>query len=851
MAGADLVGGGLAGHGAILLVKAHALVARRHARAKAGMAAGADFVGHADDLPAPFLAPAQHAAQRLERFEEKGLDEVRLQAVRLRALHFLADGHDAVDVHGVLGQRPFLEQGAQFASIQRAIHHLIEPRPRFGQVAVADGLDEQIAQAALVEGHLAEDVEHLAAQGAAFLLQLFKQALVDRALARLAGDEVPQMADLRLADAVDAAKALFQAVGVPGQVVVDHQVGALQVDALAGGVRGDEHAHVPVLLKQRFHAAALIAEHAAVDGDHQTVAAKERANFGGEVVERVAVFGKDNELFAAAVRRAQQGVVLQKGGKFVPLAILPAPAHGVGHGFKAAQRSDLRLQFGNGGGGRCLVGHGLLLPFQFAGGQVVKIVQIVRQVKGFCAVRRATALRFLRKARFQPLAPAAQGLIDGLRRGGEAALEDGQREADGSAAVAGKGVRAVELLLHIIRHGGVKLRLHGRKVVVDRVGQALRKERRAIEFEQVFLHQTAHDVGNVDGLVARAADALEAVGIDQRHEELEIRLLAVVRRGREQEEVARKAGEQAAELVALRAVHLAAPEGGGHLVRLVADDEVPLRGPEFLLHFRAAGELVQPRDAQVGFLKGVAGDGGGQAVVGEDLKAQVELLVELVLPLFGQIARADDQAAAHIAADHQFLDEQAGHDGLARAWVVRQHVAQRLTGQHFLVYRRDLVRQRLDGRGVHGQIGVEEVREVDAVGLRDEAKLLPRRVETPRQALLHDLQRGFILAEEELRPGRAAVGLVDDLHAGAAVPLDRHDGDRLQGQYAAHDRAGGQVFQSGHGLSPSIPASRRFGPQACIEAFPGHQRISKAPLARLPFTEVYHGSTKTAIEDGK
>ena len=226
-------------------------------------------------------------------------------------------------------------------------------------------------------------------------------------------------------------------------------------------------------------------------------------------------------------------------------------------------------------------------------------------------------------------------------------------------------------------------------------------------------------------------------------------------------------------------------------------------------------------------------------------------LVELVLPLFGQIARADDQAAAHIAADHQFLDEQAGHDGLARTGVVRQHVAQRLTGQHFLVHRRDLVRQRLDGRGVHGQIGVEEVREVDAVGLRDEAKLLPRRVETPRQALLHDLQRGFILAEEELRPGRAAVGLVDDLHAGAAVPLDRHDGDRLQGQYAAHDRAGGQVFQSGHGLSPSIPASRRFGPQACIEAFPGHQRISKAPLARLPFTEVYHGSTKTAIEDGK
>ena len=38
------------------------------------------------------------------------------------------------------------------------------------------------------------------------------------------------MADLRLADAVDAAEALFQPVRVPGQVVVDHQVGALQMN---------------------------------------------------------------------------------------------------------------------------------------------------------------------------------------------------------------------------------------------------------------------------------------------------------------------------------------------------------------------------------------------------------------------------------------------------------------------------------------------------------------------------------------------------------------------------------------------------------------------------------------------
>ena len=40
--------------------------------------------------------------------------------------------------------------------------------------------------------------------------------------------------------ALDTPETLLDAVRVPGQVVVDDQVGALQVDALACGVGGDE-----------------------------------------------------------------------------------------------------------------------------------------------------------------------------------------------------------------------------------------------------------------------------------------------------------------------------------------------------------------------------------------------------------------------------------------------------------------------------------------------------------------------------------------------------------------------------------------------------------------------------------
>ena len=52
------------------------------------------------------------------------------------------------------------------------------------------------------------------------------------------------------------------------QVVVDHQVGALQVDALPGGIRGHQDADILVLLELFFNFAPLIPQQAAMDGDH-------------------------------------------------------------------------------------------------------------------------------------------------------------------------------------------------------------------------------------------------------------------------------------------------------------------------------------------------------------------------------------------------------------------------------------------------------------------------------------------------------------------------------------------------------------------------------------------------------
>src|SRR5271157_1386611 len=89
--------------------------------------------------------------------------------------------------------------------------------------------------------------------------------MVDFAFTGVLGDQVPEMADLGLADAVDTAEALLEPVRVPGKVVVDHQVGALEVDALSGRVGSDQDLHVLVLSKRRLRLTPIFASNPSVN----------------------------------------------------------------------------------------------------------------------------------------------------------------------------------------------------------------------------------------------------------------------------------------------------------------------------------------------------------------------------------------------------------------------------------------------------------------------------------------------------------------------------------------------------------------------------------------------------------
>ena len=333
-------------------------------------------------------------------------------------------------------------------------------------------------------------------------------------------------------------------------------------------------------------------------------------------------------------------------------------------------------------------------------------------------------------------------MVDRLRRGGQAPLQDRQGEADRAGAlVVLEGVGTIELLAHVLGDLSVEVRLGIGELVGHRVGDALGKEGPTVELEEVLLDHSAHQVGDLDLVHAVAEAPLEAVTVEERQEELEVLLLAVVGRRGHQQEVPGEAREELAEAIALGVLDLAAEESGGELVGLVAHDQVvaAVRSAELFLDVFVAGKLVEPRDGEVVLEEPVAGAGRFELVVGEDLEGQVEPTVQLVLPLLGEAAGTNDKATVQVAACDQLLDEQPRHDRLAGAGIVGKEKPERLTRKHRLVDGRNLMRQGLDQRRVDCQNRVEEMSEADPVGFGGEAEQCPVSIEAPRPAELDDL----------------------------------------------------------------------------------------------------------------
>ena len=455
------VGGGLAVDGAVLAVEANALVLFQHGGA--GVADHTvtlhDIGRHVAYLVAARLAVAQLATHHPECLAEECADEVRLELAGLGLVHFLADGVEVVQAHVVFDQGIAGHQVFQVLGVQRLADDLLHAGAGFGLFAVADGVDEQVFERNVVEG-FTQHVEHPPTQGLAFHGQLFKQAVEHLALTGLGRHQIPKVAHLTLANAVDAAKALLHAVWVPGQVVVDHEVGVLQVHALARCVGGQQHQHVGVVAERLLHFAPVIAVDAAVDGDHSLFAAQRVADTQQQVVERVAVLGEHDDFAATAIGGAHFGLVLQQARKLFPLAVAARLHDGCCGTFQLPQEQDFGLQLRNGLGGSGLVHHLVGHSFVFLGakfvGSVIKVfgqVQLSLDDVFTQVLSQHVGAGFelqLVKARFELFATARERCVNGLRAGCQAALQLGQGKAHGALALAIQPVRAVHFVADVV-----------------------------------------------------------------------------------------------------------------------------------------------------------------------------------------------------------------------------------------------------------------------------------------------------------------------------------------------------------------------------------------------------------------
>jgi hypothetical protein len=133
-------------------------------------------------------------------------------------------------------------------------------------------------------------------------------------------------------------------------------------------------------------------------------------------------------------------------------------------GTLALELGDFKPQLCDGAGGRRQIDDAFLGRLNLGIGSIVKFVKLIgrecRQVRVYIDPDFGTALEKLlfAKSLLQPFPAASEGLVDGLRRRRETALQDGQRESHRSfAAGIFQRLGPVELLANVVGYQLVEL----------------------------------------------------------------------------------------------------------------------------------------------------------------------------------------------------------------------------------------------------------------------------------------------------------------------------------------------------------------------------------------------------------
>src|SRR5262249_20702155 len=97
-------------------------------------------------------------------------------------------------------------------------------------------------------------------------------------------------------------------------------------------------------------------------------------------------------------------------------------------------------------------------------------------------------------------------------------------------------VEVAHLVAHVLRDRGIELCLQVGELVLDRVRFSLGEKWRTVELSQLLLGEAPHEAGHVHLARALARPALKTVIIEKAHEQLEVGIIAIVRRRGHQQE---------------------------------------------------------------------------------------------------------------------------------------------------------------------------------------------------------------------------------------------------------------------------------------------------------------------------
>ena len=231
-----------------------------------------------------------------------------------------------------------------------------------------------------------------------------------------------------------------------------------------------------------------------------------------------------------------------------------------------------------------------------------------------------------------------------------------------------------------------------------------------------------------------------------------------------------------------------------HAVRLVDDHQIPV---DLLQPWQDLGALgkVQRGDDLLLLHPLVDAELIADVAALQDEELFVELLLQLALPLEGEVRGADHENPFDESAQLQLPDQEAGHDGLASAGVVRQQEAHAGELEEVIVDRFELVGQGIHARDGEPEVGVELVGDAEGIGLEAEAQEPSVAVEG--RSGVGDGQAGEVVGGE--RDLTEPLGLLAHEADHAESGTVRADGHHPHG--LAEQGAGEHLAFADHGVS--------------------------------------------------